>query len=87
MLFQVVILKKILLTITTYLSRSIVGQAKFNLWSWASNSAEVQSLAQAHNVAERNDTTKVLGLWWHANSNTLLLAFKITTKDHPVIVY
>ena len=66
-----------------YTSRSIMSQAKFNLQSWASNSAAVQSLAQAHNVAERDDITKVLGLLWHRPSDTLSLAFKITAGDHP----
>ena len=60
-----------------------MSQAKFNL-SWASNSAAVQSLAQAHNVAERDDITKVLGLLWHTPSNTLSLAFKITAGNHPI---
>ena len=52
-------------------SRSIMGQAKFNLQTWASNSVEVQSQAQTHNVAERDETTKVLGLLWHTDSDTL----------------
>ena len=65
-------------------SRSIMGQAKFNLRSWASNSVEVQSQAQTHDVAERDETTKVLGLLWHTDSDTLSLASKITIGDHPV---
>ena len=65
-------------------SRSIMGQAKFNLQSWASNSVEVQSQAQTHNVAERDETTKVLGLLWHTDSDILSLASKITIGDHPV---
>ena len=63
-------------------SRSIKSQTKLNLRSWASNSAAAQS--QAHNVAERNDTTKVLGLLWHTPSDKLSFASKITTGDYPV---
>ena len=44
----------------------------------------VKSLAQAQNVAERDDTTKVLGLLCHTPSDTLSFASKITAGDHPV---
>ena len=60
------------------------SQAKFNLRSRASNSTQVQSLAQAHNVAEKDDTIKVLGLLCHTPSDTVLLASKITTGDFPI---
>ena len=65
-------------------SRSIMGQAKFNLRLWASNSAVVQSLAQANIAAERDDTTKFLGLLWHTTSDTLALASWIIAGDYPV---
>ena len=65
-------------------SRSIMGQAKFNLWLWASNSTAVQSLAQANNAAERDNTTEVLSLLWHATSDTLSLAYWITAGDYLV---
>ena len=65
-------------------SRSILSQAKFNLRSWASNSEQVQALAKVHKVADRNDTTKVLGLVWHTPSDTLSLASKITTGNYPI---
>lgn len=65
-------------------SRSILSLAKFNLRSWASNSKQVQMLTQMHNVADKYDTTKVLGLMWHTPSDTLSLASKITTGNYPI---
>ena len=65
-------------------SRSTLSDAKFNLRSWASNSKQVQMLAKTQNVAENNDTTKVLGLVWHIPSDTLSLASKIITGNYPI---
>ena len=67
-----------------YKSRSTLSQAKFNLRSWASNSKQVQMLAKKHNVADNNDTTKVLGLVWHIPSDTLSLTSKIITGNYPI---
>ena len=64
-------------------ARSILSKAKFNLRSWASNSKQVQTLAQTHNVAEKDDTTKVLGLLWHTPSDTLSITSKITPGHSP----
>ena len=65
-------------------ARSILSQAKFNLRSWASNNKQVQVLAQGHNVAEKDDTIKILGLLWHTPSDMLSLASKITTTHVPI---
>ena len=65
-------------------SRSILRKAKFNLRSWASNSKQIQTLSQTHKVADRNDTTKVVGMLWHTPSDTLSLASKMTTGDYPI---
>ena len=64
--------------------RSIMSQTKFNLWSWTSNSTAVHSLAWAHDVAERDDTAKALGLLWHTPSDTLSHGSKIAAGDYPV---
>jgi len=64
-------------------ARSILSKAKFNLRSWTSNSKQVQTLAQTHNVAEKDDTTKVLGLLWHTPSDTLSITSKITPGHSP----
>ena len=65
-------------------SRYTLSDAKFNLQSWASNSKQVQMLAKTQNVADNNDTTKVLGLVWHIPSDTLSLASKIITGNYPI---
>ena len=44
-------------------SRSILGKANFNLRSWASNSKQLNTTAQAHNVLDDANPVKVLGLW------------------------
>ena len=41
-------------------------------------------LAKKHNVADNNDTTKVLGLVWHIPSDTLSLTSKIITGNYPI---
>ena len=45
-------------------SRSILGDARFNLRSWTSNSTQLRTTAIEHNVAEGANPVKVLGLWW-----------------------
>ena len=45
-------------------SRLLLGNAKFNLRSWASNSTQLRTTAAEHNVAEADNPVKILGLWW-----------------------
>ena len=52
-------------------SRSVLGNANFNLCSWASNSALLRSTAVAHNVAEGTNPAKVLDLWWDTQSDLI----------------
>ena len=52
-------------------SRSVLGSANFNLRSWASNSKQLNSMAQTHKVADANNLVKVLGLWWDTQSDTI----------------
>ena len=48
------------------------------------NSSEVQSQAHTHNIVESDETTKVLGLLWHTDYDTLSLTSKTIVGDHPV---
>ena len=52
-------------------SRSLLSSATFNLRSWASNSPHLMNTAVEHNVAEVNNPTKVLGLWWDIQHDLL----------------
>ena len=52
-------------------SRSILGDAKFNLRSWASNSLHLRNTAKEHNVNETDNPVKVLGIWWDILSDVL----------------
>ena len=65
-------------------ARSILDKAKFNLRSWSSNSEKVRQSAHRDNVADENDTIKVLGLLWHTPSDTISLASKITVDQHSI---
>ena len=57
-------------------SRSLMNLSKFNLRTWASNSPSLRDLAQQHNVAETEETVKVLGLCWNTTLDELSLNFK-----------
>ena len=54
-------------------ARSIMLQAKFNLRSWASNSTELQALAMADDVADKDN---ILGLRWNISTDVITLASK-----------
>jgi len=43
-------------------SRSVLGDARFNLRSWTSNSAQLRNRAIEHNVTEADNPVKILGL-------------------------
>ena len=58
-------------------SKAIISQTNFNLHTWASNSAQLQSLAKQDGSAEISNTVKILGLQWNTSSDTLSL-----NKDH-----
>ena len=51
-------------------ARAIMSEANFNLRSWASNSHQLQAIAQQEKVADENQVVSLLGLHWD------------TTKDH-----
>ena len=65
-------------------ARSILSQAKFNLRSWASNSEQVQRIAQKDDVTDKSDVTKVLGLLWHTPSDTISIASRVSVDNNPV---
>ena len=46
-------------------------QANFNLRAWTSNCHQLQSLAQADNVADSNTKVNILGLQWNIKTDTL----------------
>ena len=52
-------------------SKSVLGSANFNLRSWASNSKQLNSVAQSHSVVDTKNPVKVLGLWWDTHSDTI----------------
>ena len=51
-------------------ARAIMSEANFNLRSWASNSHQLQAIAQEEKVVDENQVASLLGLHWD------------TTKDH-----
>ena len=57
-------------------ARSIMLQAKFNLRSWASNSTELQALAMADDVADKDINVNILGLRWNISTDVITLASK-----------
>ena len=54
-------------------SRTIMSDAKFNLWSWASNSPKLQQNAQSDSTLHSNTTVNLLGLKWNTCTDTLSL--------------
>ena len=64
-----------------------MGQAKFNLRSWASNSSRLQSLAKLEGTADKELTVSLLGLLWSTSTDTITFSpkqFLIPTKGHSV---
>ena len=51
--------------------RSIFKDAGFNLRSWTSNSNVLKELARRANVQDRDPVTKVLGLRWNSETDTI----------------
>ena len=51
--------------------RSIFKDAGFNLRSWASNSHVLRELARSENVQDSVPVTKVLGLHWNSETDTI----------------
>ena len=65
-------------------ARAIMGQAKFNLRSWASNSNQLQSLAKSEGT---DSNVSLLGLLWSTSTDTITFSpkqFLIPTEEHSV---
>ncbi len=69
-------------------TRSVMSSANFNLREWNSNSSKLRALANDENAQDENTETKLLGLRWNSNNDTLKLQEKrpLTTdpKEMPV---
>jgi len=57
------------------MARAIMCEANFNLRSWASNSTQLQAIAQGEKVADPNQVVNLLGLHQRAlyQSNSILM--------------
>ena len=67
-------------------ARHIMGQANFNLRSWASNCHQLNSLAATDNTADSHTTVNVLGLQWDTKCDTLHFAVKSDLPEHHTLI-
>ena len=61
-------------------------QANFNLRAWASNCRQLQSLAEADNVADNNTIVNILGLQWNIKTDTLHFAVKTAIPENHALI-
>ena len=66
-------------------ARTILSEANFNLWSWASNSKQLRDSAKKDEVADGGEPVNTLGLVWHTTDDTMSLAQKVLSLDHPSV--
>lgn len=52
-------------------ARNIMNSASFNLRSWTSNCDELRNIAKKENVLDADVTTKILGMRWNVNTDTI----------------
>jgi len=52
-------------------SISVLGDARFNLRSWAFNSVQLRNRAIGYNVTEAENPVQILGLWWDTQSDLI----------------
>ncbi|XP_065893821.1 uncharacterized protein [Dysidea avara] len=57
-------------------ARTIMGNAKFNLRSWSSNSQQLQELVAKEKTGDPSTTVGILGLQWNIATDTLSLSPK-----------
>ena len=55
-------------------SRDLMGQAKFNLRSWSTNSQRLQEVTRQDNSSDPNTTVGLLGLRWNTAADTISLS-------------
>jgi len=67
-------------------SRAIMSSVKFNLRSWASNCAELKTVASQEGTSDDSRSVNILGLHWNPNTDEILLVSKpsILTHDHLI---
>jgi len=49
--------------------RAIMCETNFNLRSWASNSTQLQAIAQGGKIADPNQVVNLLGLHWNVSTD------------------
>jgi hypothetical protein len=54
-------------------TRTLMSSANFNLRSWTSNSTTLIEMAEAENVLDKDQTSKVLGMRWDATNDIMYL--------------
>ena len=62
-------------------SRDLMGQAKFNLRSWSTNSDQLKEVTRGDNTSDPNTTVGRLGLCWNTCTDIVSLA----TRKFPAI--
>ena len=67
-------------------ARVITSTARFNLHSWSSNSAELNTTATQNNVADNSKLVNILGLTWNQTTDELTVAGKPSTLSHNHLV-
>ena len=63
-----------------------MGEPRLNLDSWPSNSAQLTTIANKENTAERATTVNVLGLRWNPTSDKLHLSEKSSILAHEHLI-
>jgi len=67
-------------------ARTIMGEARLDLSSWSSNSAQLIAIANKENTAERATTVNVLGFQWNPTSDKLHLSEKSSILAHEHLI-
>ena len=67
-------------------ARTIMGEARLDLSSWSSNSAQLIAIANKENTAERATTLNVLGLQWNPTSDKFHLSEKSSILAHEHLI-
>jgi len=67
-------------------ARTIMGEARFNLCSWSSNSTKLTAIANKENTAKRATTVNVLRLRWNPTSDEFHLSEKSSILVHEHLI-
>ena len=63
-----------------------MSSAKFNLCSWAYNSAELKAIASQEGTSDDSTTVNTLGLRWNPNTDKISLAAKHSILTHDDLI-